>query len=41
MFGLKARLTGVVCDRAKKDGGGSSSLSNVQCLALYTALVGD
>lgn len=41
MFGLKARLTGVVCDRAKKGGGGSSSLSNVQCLALYTALVGD
>lgn len=34
-------LTGAACDREKKEEGGSSSLSSVQCLALYTALVGD
>lgn len=32
-------LTG--CEREKNGGGGSSSVSTVQCLALYTALVGD
>lgn len=40
-FNAERVLTGVVCDREKKDGGGSSSFSSVQCLALYTALVGD
>lgn len=31
---LNTLLTGAVCDREKKGGGGSSSLSTVQCLAL-------